>query len=177
MDLFDDDDAFTFPRELATLDGVPDEFVGIYIETDDGFRLHPDVATEVEACEAHLATLEAEHDAEMAEIRESSARLRAQTLDLVKSSQVKAALAGAGVAAGLVNAAAAYLVKELDLVVETDDGDFAVALEGPYGTTSVSHAVECWLQTEDGLAYRPAVPAPGAGRFSQQIADLRRTLH
>jgi hypothetical protein len=66
-DLYDSDGYFCFPR-LDTLDGVPDEFVGGYVETDNGFRLAPEVEAEIEAGEQQLQALRAEQAAKLAEM-------------------------------------------------------------------------------------------------------------
>jgi hypothetical protein len=178
MDLFDENGCFTWPRSLPSLEGVPDEIAGGYEPDGDGFRLHPDVAAEVEACEATMAEMQAAHDAEMAEIKESSAKLRAHADEVVKIRQIRDALIVGGVKPGLVNGAAKYLLGTLAIdVAETDDGGVEVTVAGVYGPVSVSHAVESWLQTPEGEAYMPERPSPDAGRYSQQIAALKRTLH
>jgi hypothetical protein len=74
--------------------------------------------------------------------------------------------------------APALLQSEFQIdLEERADGVPDAVVAGPYGPVSVDHAVSAWLETSDAAAFRDQHPDPGAGEYSQAMADLRMALH
>lgn len=176
-DLFDGDGFFLFPRTLPSLEGVPDEIAGGYVQDGDGFKLHPDVVAEVEHYDAKLAEAEAEHKAQLAALDAEIASREAQTRELVAGREIREALIAGGVSSGLVSGATKYLLAQFDITLTKDGDDYRATVADSYGDVSVRHAVAAWLQTDEGAAFMPAKPAPDAGRYADAMRTLRATLH
>jgi hypothetical protein len=177
-DLWDSDGFFNFPRHLDSLDGVPEDFAGGYVETDNGFRLHPDIEAEVEAAEDRLNANRAEHQAKIADL-DAKLEARKRTIhEMVAGGAIRQALAEHGVKRELMKGAEAYLTQNLDIgITEQDNGQPEAFVKDAYGEVSVSHAVKSWLETDDGRGFRPEQPSPDAGRYFEAMRTLRATLH
>jgi len=176
-DLTPEEIDFTWPREIETLDAVPEIFRSGYAEADDRFKLHPEVQAEIEAGEERLQAQRAEHQAKIAELDAKLEQRTRQINELVGGAAIRRALASLPVKPGVSRGAEAFLLQNLKLnIAEGADGEPEVTVAGAYGNTTVEHAVRAWLETE-GAAFRANKPDPSGGEYAQAMAALRRGMH
>ena len=88
------------------------------------------------------------------------------------------ALVSCGVKSTFFRAAEAVLFDHLDIEVQEDsDGQVMVSALGPYGRTTIASAVASWLDSDEGVAFRPKLATHEVGPFASAVRRLRSKLH
>ncbi|RWA85917.1 hypothetical protein [Mesorhizobium sp.] len=162
------DSAFNYPELVETLDDVPDDFKSAYVEDAE----HPDTfvltaeGRELKALHEEKTRL----DAELECLKTKHAKFQ-KSQDTIAAT-LRAAIKRAGVKPELHEGLAALLQGQNKFVVQaSDDGSGALVMaKTDYGAFPVDKVLTTFLESDDGVGYRPAKRGgPTAGKFTQMI--------
>lgn len=173
---FDADGNFEYPLAVEKLSDVPFDARSLYVPAGARFTLDPAIIDETKDAQDEIAKLKKDIAAIKAETEATLKTLRAKSDDALTDSALHDAFTAAGVDAKLVRAAAALLKTTYRFETEDrdDGGDRVVIAADAFGLHTPKRAVERWLASPQGEAFRNKKATISEGHFLGLLSQLRQ---
>lgn len=173
---YDEDGNFEYPLAIDKLTDAPFDARSLYVPAGNRFIMDPSIIDETKEAQDEIAKLKKDIAAIKADTESTLKTLRAKSDDALADSALHDAFTAAGVDVKLIRAAAALLKTTYRFETEDrDDGGAPVVIAtDAFGLHTPKRAVERWLASPQGEAFRSKKAVVSDGHFMGLLAQLRQ---